>query len=43
MKTWIERSSVAGKDVANFPLLSLFCFFFPTDGDTCNFNTLHNY
>ena len=30
-------------DVANFPLHSVFCFFFPRDGDTCNFNTLHNY
>ena len=42
----IEKSIeefISRKDVANFPLLSLFRFFFPTDGDTCNFNTLHNY
>ena len=38
---WEEFSS--RKDVANFPLRSLFRFFFPGDGDTCNFNTLHNY
>ena len=38
---WEEFSG--RKDVANFPVLSLFCFFFPRDGDTCNFNTLHNY
>ena len=38
---WEEFSS--RNDVANFPLLCLFHLFFPKDGDTCNFNTLHIY
>ena len=38
---WEDFSS--RKDVANFLLLSLFCLFFPRDGNTGNFNTLHNY
>ena len=41
LKEWEEFNS--RKDVANFPLLSLFRFFFPRDGNTCSFNTLHNY
>ena len=30
-------------DVVKFPLLSLFCREENREGDTCNFNTLHNY
>ena len=38
---WEEFSS--RKDVANFPLLSLFRREENRDGDTCNSDTLHNY